>query len=290
MEAIKTAKCFCLFRRRIYNVRMKLSFKYPRVVIKFGPRLLWTFPKIAHNAKKATEKSLKSRYDLLRSLTLYLDRDMRLDVYTEGYEKLDMLENSGESLYIVSNHISDYDPIMTLRFFKRPLSFVAKEETKNYPFVGKAIASIDGLFLPRKDLRASLTLMKELEKRLTEKTSNYAIYPEGTRNKDPINTSVAPFHPGSFKSAMRAKTIIVPMAIYGTFRVLDPGANGRRIPIEAAFLSPIYPKDYEGKTTEEIANLVHDEIDKKVTEFKKLDEEFYEKKLNKIPLSKGKIR
>ncbi len=219
-----------------------------------------------------------------------MDEAFRIDDYVEGYEEFRKLQESGATFLLVSNHLSDYDPIVTLRYITSPTSFVAKEETKGYPFIGKAIASVDGLFLPRHDLRASLGIMKTLEGRLGSKQMNYVIYPEGTRNKEPINTPVATFHPGSFKSAMRAGVYIVPMALYGSFRVLQAAPNDRRIPLEVAFLPPLSPDDYANKSTEEVASLLQAKINEKVDQFKKMDEEYYRLKINKMPLGEGKRR
>lgn len=269
---------------------MSFSFKYPRVVLEIGPRLLYEFPFMAKDAKDTSKRSLLKRYNRLRYLVLRLNKDFRLDTYVEGYSKIRKLQEEGVTFLLVSNHMSDYDPLFSLTFLTSPISFVAKEETKKFPFIGKAIASVDGLFLPRSDLRASLGIMKTLEERLQSGFSNYLIYPEGTRNKDPENSLCLPFHPGSFKSAMRANVVIVPMALYGTFHVLKPSPNDKRIPVEAAFLDPIFPKDYEGKTTEEIASFVQKEIEEKVIQFKEMDRVYFEKGYQKIPLKRGKIR
>lgn len=269
---------------------MKLSLKYPRVVFEIGPRLLYEYAFMAKDAKDTSKRSLLKRYNRLRYLVLRLNNDFRIDSYVEGYSKIRSLQEEGVTFLLVSNHMSDYDPLYSLSFLTRPISFVAKEETKKFPFIGKAIASVDGLFLPRSDLRTSLGIMKTLEERLRCGFSNYLIYPEGTRNKDPEHTDSLPFHPGSFKSAMRANVVIVPMALYGTFRVLKAAPNDKRIPIEAAFLDPIFRKDYEGKTTEEIASFIQKEIDAKVQQFKKMDQDFYQKGFQKIPLKRGKLR
>ncbi len=269
---------------------MSFSLKYPRVVLKIGPRLLYEFLFIAKDAKNPSKKSLLKRYHRLRYLVLRLNKDFRIDPYIEGYSKVRELEEKGITFLLVSNHLSDYDPLFSLSLLTSPISFVAKEETKKFPFIGKAIASVDGLFLPRSDLRASLGIMKTLEERLRSGFSNYLIYPEGTRNKDFENSACLPFHPGSFKSAMRANVVLLPMALYGTFRVLKPSPNDKRIPVEAAFLDPIFPKDYEGKNTEEVASFVQKEIEKKVLSFKKMDLDFYEKGYQKVPLKRGKIR
>lgn len=270
---------------------MKITAKYPRVVSKVGPRILFEFCFIKRDSKKELSETLPiSSYNRLRDLVLRLNKAFRLDIHVEGYEKVRSLQEEGGTFFVTSNHMSDYDPLLSLQFFQKPISFVAKEETRDFPFIGASLSSIGGLFLPRADLRASLQVMKTLEGRLSNGFANYLIYPEGTRNKKAKDKGLLPYHPGSFKSAMRAKVAILPMAIYGTFRVLSPSFNAKRIPIEVCFFDPIFEADYEGKSTEEIAALIQGMTEGKVNEFKRMDHEFFECGYQKIPLSRGIIR
>lgn len=264
---------------------MKISSKYPRVICTKLFKLAYELSFLPFYAKNPQKYPITRRYSHLRQITLTLDKALRLDSHIEGYSHLLALEDSGINFLMVSNHLSDYDALKMVSLCSKPISFVAKEEAKSYPFVGKAIASMDGLFLPRSDLRASLGIMKSLEERLLNK-ENFLIYPEGTRNKKPFESEVAPFHPGSFKGAMKAKVVILPVAVFGTFNALKPAPNYKRTLIQIKIFKPIYPQDYEGKNTEEIATLTHEMINNEVTKMKEKDIAFYEKGYQKIPLSR----
>ena len=155
--------------------------------------------------------------------------------------------------------------------FDKPCTFVAKKELEKAPFAGKVITGIDGLVLDRKDLKQSLRLMMKVEEDLKKKEKNWIIFPEGTRNKDE-NHLIADFHHGTFRPAVKAGVPIVPVAIYGTFRVLKKKPLFKKYPVFLKVLDPIYPEEYKNLSTQEIADLVKDKIQQVVSfELRALD-------------------
>ena len=77
-----------------------------------------------------------------------------------------------------------------------------EKELEDKPFAGKVITGIDGLFLDRNDLKQSLRIMMKVEDDLkNRKDKNWIIFPEGTRNKDPMK-NVKEFHHGTFRPAV----------------------------------------------------------------------------------------
>ena len=86
---------------------------------------------------------------------------------------------------------------------------------------GKIIKGIDGQYIDRNDLKQSLRVMMNVEADLKNKRDkNWIIYPEGTRNRDVMH-NLKMFHHGTFRPAVKAGVPIVPVATYGTFRVLQ---------------------------------------------------------------------
>ena len=63
-------------------------------------------------------------------------------------------------------------------------------------------------------------------------------------------------HHGSFRPAVKAKVPIVPVASFGSNILLKEKPIYKTYPIIFSFLKPIYPEDYEGMKTEEIAKMV----------------------------------
>jgi 1-acyl-sn-glycerol-3-phosphate acyltransferase len=143
-------------------------------------------------------------------------------------------------------------------------TFVAKKEIEKYPFVNKAIGGIEGLFLDRADLKQSLKVMMKVQSSLKEGKLNWVIYPEGTRIKDSLKL-VGDFHHGTFRAPIKANVPIVPVVIYGTNRVLKLKPEFKKYIISISILPPIYPQDYEGLSTEEVATKCHSEIQKELT-------------------------
>ena len=80
------------------------------------------------------------------------------------------------------------------------------------------------------------------------------------------------FHHGTFRPAVKSGVPIVPVAIYGSFRVLKRSPQFKKYPVFIKFLEPIYPEQYKAMTTQEIAVLTQERIEKVVSfELRKLD-------------------
>ena len=175
------------------------------------------------------------------------------------------LENVPEEVCcFVSNHLSAYDPVSLISVLDKPCTFVAKKELENKPFAGKWITGMDGLFLNREDLKQSLRIMMKVEDDLKNNNNkNWIIYPEGTRNKDPM-CKLREFHHGTFRPAYKAGVPIVPVATFGTFRVLKRKPNFKKYPVFIKILKPIYPSDYHNMTTQDIAKMVQNMIQKEI--------------------------
>ena len=93
---------------------------------------------------------------------------------------------------------------------------------------------------------------------------NWIIYPEGTRNRDVMHP-LKMFHHGTFRPAVKAGAPIVPVATYGTFRVLKRKPTYKKYPVYIKFLDPIYPEEYKDMSTIEIANLCQARIQRVVS-------------------------
>lgn len=268
---------------------MSMSLKYPRVVLKVLPYLLRVYPRLMRYSNHPERYPLEKRYALVHEICLKLTKAFRVDLCLLGKEYFEEALRSEKPLLLVANHLSDYDPIILYALFEKPLCFVAKEEAAKMIGVGRIVKASDGLFLPRKDLRASFFVMKRLEEGLKDPKRGYCIFPEGTRNKDFGETLLLPFHPGSFKPAMKAEALILPVSLYGTSRVLHPKPNTKRIPLELRFGKPMEASEYASLDTEEVASRFESEIKEGLTEILALDKAYYAKGYEKVPLRKGDL-
>lgn len=216
---------------------------------------------ISYSKTRDIEKiPVQKRYKKVRRLITRVNWALRHDVKVEGLENI-----PNETSCFFSNHMGACDPLIYFEAFKdTPVTFLAKKEVEQMQFVGKVFSSDLGLFLNREDLKQQLRVMMKVQESLQRKEIHWVIFPEGTRNKDHMGL-LLPFHHGTFRPAMKAKVPLVPTVIFGSFRVLSKKHNYKRYPTYIKFLKPIYPNEYEGKTTEEVAQLVQSRIQQELT-------------------------
>ena len=113
-----------------------------------------------------------------------------------------------------------YDIPLMLLYLDRPHGIVAKIETKKIPMVRTWMELLDCIFLDRKNPRQAVEAMREAEGML-EKGESVIVFPEGTRSK---GDAMGEFKAGAFKMACKAGAPVVPVAIDGSYRVME--ANG----------------------------------------------------------------
>lgn len=113
---------------------------------------------------------------------------------------------------LVSNHLSNMDPLVTLAAFKKwSLGYVSKPENFKIPVIGIAMQRACFLPIDRENPRNAVTTIKQAAGQITDMGLSMAIYPEGTRNK--TGEGLLPFHAGSFKIAKLAKCPVAVMTI-----------------------------------------------------------------------------
>lgn len=231
-----------------------------RTVLLSAPRIIASyFAWMLSYSRKNTKAPIEKRYKKARKLILKVNHNLKLDVLVEGKENI-----PNETCCFYSNHMGAADPLLYFQAIDKPVTFVAKKEIEKLPFVGRVFRSINGQFLDRGDLKQSLRVMMRVQDSLTKKEINWVVFPEGTRNKDNMG-KLLPFHHGTFRAAMKAKVPLVPTVVFGSFRILHTKHNFKRYPTYIKFLKPIYPSEYEGMTTEEVARIVQSRVQAEVT-------------------------
>jgi 1-acyl-sn-glycerol-3-phosphate acyltransferase len=125
------------------------------------------------------------------------------------------LPDSGP-LIIVSNHISNWDPLMVGVAIPRRVSFIAKEELFGIPLVGSLLKAwgmvpIKRGRIDREALSKPLDLLKDKKV--------IGIFIDGKRNLKNPDTMLKP-QPGAAMLALRSGAPIVPVAVINTNRIL----------------------------------------------------------------------
>ena len=232
---------------------------YGKAVLIAAIPILWDyFAWMRKYAKHPEKYPFEKRYQKVRKLLKKLDKGFNVKYIIEGLDKLPK-----EHYCLIANHLSAYDPVALISILDEPCTFVAKQELADKPFAGKIIQGIDGLFLNRDDLKQQLRTMMKVEDSLKQRNKNWIIFPEGKRKKDPLKPT-GDFHHGTFRPAVKAGVPIVPVALYGTFRVLKKKPKYKVYPIHIKFLDPIYPEQYKDMTTNQIAGICQEKIEQAI--------------------------
>lgn len=129
----------------------------------------------------------------------------------------ELLPEKGRFL-IVSNHLSDFDPIVTNVAFKgKEISWIAKKSLFKVPYAGPYMYRCNFLAMDRSDIRQSLRTINKAAEYIKDDIVSIGIYPEGTRNT--TEDLLLPFKPGALKIAQKANVPIVVMTIVNTQNV-----------------------------------------------------------------------
>ncbi len=149
---------------------------------------------------------------------------------------------------IVSNHISNIDPIYIGVSFPRKLYFMAKKESFRYP-IFRWILRYFGAFpvdRSRPDIKAIKTSIDILQKGKV-----LAIFPQGTRESEKELTEIKQ---GAAYFAVKTNTPIIPVYIKGTDKVMPKNRNVfKPKKVEIYIGEPIQiPKKRQWKQSEQI--------------------------------------
>ena len=141
-------------------------------------------------------------------------------VTVRGKENLDAIPE-GQGVVFVCNHQGDYDVPLTMVYLGAPPAMVAKIETQKIPMVRTWMELLDCIFIDREDPRQAITAMKGAGE-ILKAGRNIVVFPEGTRSRgDHMNE----FKTGVFKIPFSAKAPIVPVAIDGTYKIMEAHHN-----------------------------------------------------------------
>ena len=197
-------------------------------------------------------------YRFLRNIVTTVNRKGRVSLQISGTEKIP--EKNGFIFF--PNHQGMFDVLAIIDACPKPLSIIVKKEAQNLILVKQAVQMVDGLYMDRSDIRASMQVINTMSERV-KAGKNFIIFPEGTRSKN--GNELLEFKAGTFKSAVNAGCPIVPVALIDSFKPFDVSSI-KPVTVQVHFLDPIYPDQYMGLKTREIAHLVQSKIQEKINE------------------------
>lgn len=198
----------------------------------------------------------QERYDYLKRVVNKVNKAGRVEVIGSGEEHIP--EKNGFILF--PNHQGLFDMLAIIGTCSRPFGVVVKKEAASIFLVKQVVELLHGIAIDRKDVRSGMAIMEKLSREVKD-GRNYVIFAEGTRSKE--GNKIREFKAGTFKSAVNAGCPIVPVALIDSFRPFDMPSI-RQETVQVHYLEPIYPEQYMGMKTREIAHLVHDRIQEEI--------------------------
>ena len=159
--------------------------------------------------KNPIEKPLNWVYPLIQFSTDWLLTLLRVRVRLNNAEKF-----PAEPFVLVSNHLSNFDPIVVLcKVKKRKIAFISKASNFKIPVAGDYVRCAGFLAIDRENAMSALRTLKYAGEMMNREQMIMGIYPEGTRSK---TGELLEFKEGAFLLAKRANAPIVVMSTKGT--------------------------------------------------------------------------
>ena len=163
----------------------------------------------------------------------------------------------------VSNHCGFFDIVLLIAYCGRPFGFVAKKELAWLPLFGAWIYMLGGLFIDRKSVKKAIKTINKGVKRI-KKGGGMLIFPEGTRSK---GRGLLPFHAGSLKLATQSDSIIVPVAIEGSYEVFEKTRRVSKCVASISFCPTIdtktlTPDEKKQALSDRIYNVINEQLAK----------------------------
>lgn len=168
-----------------------------------------------------------------------------------------------ENFLIVSNHLSNFDPMITAGVLRKyPLSYITKPGNYKIPIGRRYMRRCGYLKLDREDIRSGAMVTKKAADYIKSKEFSVGVYPEGTRNKS--GEGLLDFKPGCFKTALWAKCPLVVMSIKNT-NMIHKNFPFKRTKVTLEILRTIGYDELQGMNTGEISELARYIIDKSIS-------------------------
>lgn len=225
--------------------------RFLKVILWNLPRI-YMIPKMAYKARHTERYGEEERYAYAR---LAIKRMMRAGhIATKRYGAENLPEEGGYLL--CPNHQGKYDALGIMISHDKPCSIVIDDAKSHSLLVKQFIDLVQGKRLKKNDARQSMKIIKELAED-TAKGRRFIIFPEGGYFHN--HNTVGEFKPGCFKSAVKAKAPIVPVALIDSYKVFEEWSL-KKVETQVHFLRAISYEEYRGMTTAEIAKLVRDRI------------------------------
>jgi 1-acyl-sn-glycerol-3-phosphate acyltransferase len=214
--------------------------------------LPWTWIKLCYHASHVDKYTDEAHNLFLKDIVKHANKGGRITVDAHGVENIP--KENGFILF--PNHQGMYDVLAILDACPNPISVVAKQEVAQVQGLKQVFACMKALFIDRNDLKQSMKVIQQVTAEVKQ-GRNYVIFAEGTRSRQ--QNQVLDFKGGSFKSAVKARCPIVPVALIDAYKGFDTNSI-KPITVQIHFLPPMEYEEYKELKTTEIAEVVKNRI------------------------------
>ena len=211
-------------------------------------------------ASHTDKYSIEQRYSLIRKIASWIVHSGKINLKIYGKENIP--KENGFMLF--PNHQGLFDGFAIVEALEKPFSTVYKKELDTLPFMNQVLACVDAIPLERDNARQGLQVINKVASEV-KNGRNYMIFAEGTRSKK--GNQLIDFKGGSFKSAIKAKCPILPIALIDSYKVFDTKSS-KKTTVQVHFLKPISYEEYKGMKAIEIAEMVKETITKTIKQNK----------------------
>ena len=253
----KTVKAYAIDLRHFYIAfpDQPLISRTPQaieVIIISLPYIIYYLAKGSYIEKNTERYSEADRYRVALHVIHVMKRNGRIRTSVTGVENLPA--EGGYVLY--ANHQGKYDALGIMDAHKKPCTVMMDAKRSKMIIVDQFITLIDGCRIDKTDIKSQVEAARKVTKEV-KKGRRYIVFPEGGyfHNRNAIKE----FMPGAFKCAVRANCPIVPVLLVDSYKPFEINSL-RRVKTQVHFLPAIYPEEYEGLTTDQIAKLVRNRI------------------------------
>lgn len=220
--------------------------------------LPWAWIRLCYHARHVDKYTDEEHLVLMKEIIKHANKGGNITIKAHGTENIP--KENGFILF--PNHQGMYDILAVLDTCEKPVSVVSKIEVKDIIGLKQVFKCIRAQFMDRSDIRQSMKVIQNVSEEVKQ-GRNYVIFAEGTRSRN--KNELLEFKGGSFKSAVKAKCPIVPVALIDSYKGFDTGSI-KPVTVQIHYLKPLDYEQYKNMKTTEIAELVKKQIDAVIKE------------------------
>lgn len=231
--------------RFIYVIIMRIG-----SIIHFVPKMR----KYARHPERYTEEDCHA---LAKIMIRKVAKTARTTTSVYGVENL-----PAEGGYILfSNHQSKFDALGIMEAHPRPCRVLMDLQRSKMPIANEYVDLVRGKRLDKTNIRQQVVCFREISEEVAQ-GKVYLIFPEGGYVKGQTNV-MHTFHGGCFRTALRAKCPVVPVALVDSWKSF--GRNSlKKVHTQVHFLPPIPYEAYADMSTVALAQTVQAQIGEKI--------------------------